>query len=99
LYSIFFSAFHEAVGEMVTLAVTNPDHLQRLGLFPGNKTDDEGTVLLQKFENIKWSSIDSNFRNPHEFPHESGPRKIGVCAIQLYCGPGMWNLQTSKMKN
>lgn len=29
---------------MVTLAVTNPDHLQRLGLFPGNKTDDEGTI-------------------------------------------------------
>jgi len=40
------SAFHEAVGEMVTLAVTNPDHLQRLGLFPGNKTDDEGAVIL-----------------------------------------------------
>lgn len=44
MYTIF-TAFHEAVGEMVTLAVTNPDHLQRLGLFPGNKTDDEGTLL------------------------------------------------------
>ncbi|KAF4522697.1 hypothetical protein B566_EDAN012714 [Ephemera danica] len=38
-------ALHEAVGEMVGLAVTSPDHLQFLGLFPGNQTNDEEVHL------------------------------------------------------
>ncbi|XP_059473933.1 angiotensin-converting enzyme-like [Neocloeon triangulifer] len=57
-------ALHEAVGEMVTLAVTNPDHLQRLGLFPGNNSNDEEIhmnylmrVALEKLAFVPYSYI------------------------------------------
>ncbi|XP_065336215.1 angiotensin-converting enzyme-like isoform X2 [Cloeon dipterum] len=57
-------AFHEAVGEMVTLTVTNPDHLQRLGLFAGNNSSDEEIhinylmrIALEKLAFVPYSYI------------------------------------------
>ena len=37
-------AFHEAVGDVIALAVETPRHLQRIGLL-NNITDDYGTLI------------------------------------------------------
>ena len=37
--------FHEAVGDAITLSVSNPRHLQRIGLL-NNVTDDYGTYAI-----------------------------------------------------
>jgi len=36
-----FTGFHEAVGDVITLSVSNPRHLQGIGLLH-NATDDYG---------------------------------------------------------
>lgn len=43
-----FTAFHEAVGDMILLSVTTPKHLQRIGLI-NNVTDDYGKALIHSF--------------------------------------------------
>ena len=50
--NVIFLGFHEAVGDAITLSVSNPRHLQRIGLL-NNVTDDYGINIHSHF----WSCV------------------------------------------